>query len=94
MRIKIRIFSSSCGERGYLSLIGLLISIAIACFLFYFLLNTYFKSIATDGTIYNSTVNSSANTAGYQSIVKTTRSAIDNINKQHQAQIDELIKKQ
>jgi hypothetical protein len=79
-------------KSGFLSILGLLITLVIISVLVYYLLNTYFKTAGIP-VQQKSGPGSSAgiNTSSYQSIISSSRNAVDNINKRSQSQLDELM---
>jgi len=92
--VKIKYLSQ---ERGFLSLLGMVLTLSIICFLAYLLLNTYFKmplagQKAVNAGIYPDIgLSTGSGVSGYRSIVNNTRGTLDSINKQHEKQIDDLM---
>jgi hypothetical protein len=68
-------------EKGFASLIGMVVALALICFFVYYMMNTYFKaqvSLPESVGINSSSGNSVTN---YQSIVTNTRNKVEEINK-------------
>ena len=86
-------------EKGFLSLIGMVLALAITCYLFYILINSYFKDsmpvsrTANIGTGSGGEVSTGIDTSGYRSIVNSTRNTLNSVEEQHQGQINEWLKK-
>jgi hypothetical protein len=68
-------------EKGFASLIGMLVALALICFFVYYMMNTYFKaqvSLPESSGINSGSDNSPAN---YQSVISNTRNKVEAINK-------------
>ena len=68
-------------EKGFASLIGMLVALALICFFVYYMMNTYFKaqvSLPESAGINPGPGNSVVN---YQSIISNTRNKVEEINK-------------
>ena len=82
-------------EKGFFSLIGMLIALGLICYFVYYMMNTYFKaefalpeSAAVNSKAINpGTVNSGAN---YQSVITNTRDKIEEINRKSLDQIKQV----
>jgi hypothetical protein len=69
-------------EKGFFSLIGMLVALALICFFVYYMMNNYFKaqvSVPESVGVNSGSGNSPAN---YQSIITNTRNKVEDINKQ------------
>jgi hypothetical protein len=68
-------------EKGFFSLIGMLVALALICFFVYHMMNNYFK--ATVSVPAQSGLSSSSQNSGvsYQSVITNTRSKVEEINK-------------
>lgn len=77
-------------RRGFASLLGLIITLGIICFMAYFLLNNYFKIPLSGQGIDNSDIMPGTATPGasYRSIVSSAKSTLGSIEKEHQKQLD------
>jgi hypothetical protein len=77
-------------KRGQISLLGLVITLAIICFLAYVLFNAYFKMPSAGGKIGKSVIMPEVATPSvpYHSIVNDTRSTLQRIEREHQKQLD------
>ena len=86
-------------EKGFLSLIGMVLTLAIVCYFFYILINGYFKGsipalrTANVGMGSGGEVSTGIDTSGYRSIVNSTRNTLNSVEEQHQGQINEWLKK-
>lgn len=72
-------------KRGFLTLLGLIFTLAIICWLFYILMNTYFKRLPTNKSLQGQGVDLSGqgiDATNYQSVTDSTRKKIEDINKQ------------
>ena len=80
-------------EKGFISLLGLLLSLAITCFLFYILFNVYFRVPATRENPGNDTFSQAASipVSDYKSIVNTTKSKLQDINKKEQERLNSFM---
>jgi hypothetical protein len=68
-------------EKGFVSLIGMLVALALICFFVYYMMNTYFKaqvSLPEQAGVSAGPGNTGAN---YQSIITNTREKVETINK-------------
>lgn len=68
-------------EKGFFTLIGMLVALVLICFLVYYMMNTYFKtavSVPAQSGLSSGLESSGAN---YQSIVTNTRNKVEDINK-------------
>jgi hypothetical protein len=69
-------------EKGFFSLIGMVVTLALICFFVYYMMNTYFKtavsSVPAESGLSSGSENSGAN---YQSIISNTRNKVEDINK-------------
>jgi hypothetical protein len=82
-------------KRGYLTLLGLIITLAFICFLFYTLINTYFKKLPIDKSLQGQggiLSSQGIDATNYQSVTKSTRKKIEGINKQHREELENLQK--
>ena len=69
-------------KKGFLSLIGLLLSIVIIFVLCYFLLTVYLKGPSTDKATKKSLTEQNIDTTTYQTTLDSTKARIKNINKE------------
>ncbi len=82
-------------EKGFFSLIGMLVALALICYFVYYMMNTYFKAEVTlpeSAGINSGPVNPGAN---YQSVITNTRQKIEEVNKKsfdQLKQVEEAIK--
>ena len=80
-------------EKGFLSLIGMLFALAIVCYFFYILLNSYFKgSVVTQGTANigmgaGSEASGGISTSGYRSIVGDVKNTLKDASQQQEKRI-------
>ncbi|MCX5708446.1 MAG: hypothetical protein NTY14_05695 [Candidatus Omnitrophica bacterium] len=68
-------------EKGFFSLIGMIVSLALICFFVYYMMNNYFKaqvSVPDESGLSSGSESSSVN---YQSIISNTRNKVEEINK-------------
>jgi len=82
-------------KRGFLTLLGLVFTLAIMCWLFYILMNTYFKRPALNEALREQNGISQSpgtNASNYQSIKESTKKKIEDINKQHLKDLENLNK--
>lgn len=71
-------------NKGFFSMVGLLLSVAIVCFLAYFALNVYFKPSPVVGDKETQTQMSQEgiNTSSYQSLLDSTKERIKKVEQQ------------
>ncbi len=88
-------------ERGFVLLLEIVVSLIIICFLYYFLVNTYFKKTTSDIRQIapgiktgDSVVIPRIDTSSRQAIENSVRGTIDEINEKRQKQLDEFMKNQ
>lgn len=85
----ITIQSLSGRERGFvLGLIGLLLTTAIVCYVFYLLLKTYYKLPVKVNETAGASLDVSVPVQNYQSVVSSTRQQIQNVTRTHSQQFD------
>jgi len=71
--------------------IGILLVLAIICFLFYKVMNLYFKKTPTINKETQKTLSEQGiNTANYKSIVDSTREKVQDIQAQHFKELEEI----
>ncbi|RJO64452.1 MAG: hypothetical protein C4540_03995 [Candidatus Omnitrophota bacterium] len=81
--------SSRRREKGFaLGLIGLLLTAAIVCYMFYLLLKTYYKPFVPANETAGVSLDVSVPAQNYQSVVSNTRQQIQNITRTHSQQLD------
>ena len=68
-------------KKGFFSLIGMLIALALICFFVYYMMNTYFKTQTFLPGSVNVTSASGNTAANYQSIISNTRDKVEELNK-------------
>jgi len=81
------------GKKGFVSLLGLVITLGIILFMAYVLLNSYLKIPSAGRGIDNSDIMPQTATPGipYRSIVDSTKSTLESIEKEHQKQLDAAV---
>lgn len=96
-----KVKNSFNGERGFVLLLEIVVSLIIIYFLYYFLVNTYFKrttsdirQIAPDIKTGDAVVLPRIDTSSRQAIEDSVRGTIDEINEKRQKQLDEFMKNQ
>ena len=86
-------------EKGFLSLIGMLLTLVITCYLFYILINSYFKSsisasrTANIGMGSGGEVSGGIDTSGYRSIVGSVKSTLNDAGQQEEKRIGDWANK-
>jgi len=80
------------GNKGFLTLLGLVFALAIICWFAYFALNVYFKQPSSEINIDNALPASGVSTFYRQTIVDTTRKKIENITEQHIKELNDVKK--
>jgi len=75
-------------KKGFLTLLGMIFALAIACYLFYIVLNAFFKKPVSDKNIDNALSEQGIDTSTRERIEETTRKRIDNITKEHFNQLE------
>lgn len=68
-------------KKGFFSLIGMLIALALICFFVYYMMNTYFKTQTSLPDSVGVSSGSGNAVANYQSIVTNTKNKVEEINK-------------
>jgi hypothetical protein len=68
-------------EKGFFSLIGMLVALALVCFSVYYMMNTYFKTTVSVPAQSGLSSGPESSEANYQSIVTNTRNKVEDINK-------------
>jgi len=68
-------------KKGFFSLIGMLIALALICFFVYYMMNTYFKTQTFLPDSVDVTSGSGNTAANYQSIISNTRDKVEELNK-------------
>ncbi|MFH0791166.1 MAG: hypothetical protein V2A64_05995 [Candidatus Omnitrophota bacterium] len=96
-----KVKNSFNGKRGFVLLLEIVVSLIIICFIWYFLVNTYFKKttvdikqIAPDIKTDDSVVLPRIDTSSRQAIENSVRGTIDEINEKRQKQLDEFMRNQ
>ncbi len=77
-------------KKGFASLIGLVLAVAIVCFLAYIALNTYFKRPIADKSLNQTLSEQKIDTTSYQSLIKSTKSKIEDITQQRSQELENL----
>ena len=78
-------------EKGFLSLIGLLVALAIISFLCYNFLTVYFKKPVFDQQTQESLKQQGMDVSNYQTVLDSARKTVEKVNKQqadYQEQLD------
>ena len=79
-------------KRGFLTLLGMIFALVIACYLFYIVLNAYFRKPASDKKIDKALSEQGIDTSSYQRIEETTRKKINDITKEHLNELENIEK--
>ena len=69
-------------NKGFVSLLGLILSIAIICILFYISLKVYFKKLLPEGEIKKSLEGQGIDTSSYPAVLDSSKKKIEDINRQ------------
>lgn len=80
-------------EKGFVSLIGMVIAVCIVCYLMFVAFKTYFKNPVLEETAQQTDSGRSIDASNYQSIVESSRVTVEEYNKQvlqRQKQIDKF----
>jgi hypothetical protein len=77
-------------EKGFLSLIGMLVTLALICFFVYYMMNNYFKATVSVPAQSGLSSGSENGVANYQSIVTNTRDKVETINKKSLDQLKQV----
>jgi type IV secretory pathway TrbF-like protein len=77
-------------NQGFVSLIGMLLTLIIICFLVYTMLNIYFKPGVVEKTAGKNMQASGIDTSSYKSIVDSTKDKVKEINQRSQERVDQL----
>ncbi len=78
-------------EKGFLSLLGLLFTLAIILFVCYIMINTYLRKPISDKSTEKVISEQNIDTSSYQSIVDTTRKRVQDIEKQAEERQNQLL---
>lgn len=78
------------GKKGFLTILGTLITIAIICALCYFVLNTFVKSPVADKEINKALSHEGIDTSNYRTVLDSTKTTIKDIQKQQADRQEEL----
>ena len=68
-------------EKGFASLIGMLVALALICFFVYYMMNTYFKAQVSLPESSGINPGGGDSPANYQSVISNTRNKVEAINK-------------
>ena len=77
-------------KQGFLSLIGMLLAVAIICFISYFAWNTYFRKSPLDKAAQETLNEQGINTANTQTILGSTKNKLKEIQNQAAKQLEEV----
>lgn len=77
-------------KKGFVSLISMLITLAIICYLAYYLLNIYFKPSTGTPQAGGSFSGSNPSVSGYKSMAESTKDKVTEINRLSQERMDQL----
>ena len=82
-------------EKGFVSLIGMLIALCVVCYLCFIVFKTYFKNPALEQAVEETHSERVIDTSNHHSIVESSKAVVEDYNKQvlkRQKQIEELDK--
>jgi len=79
-------------EKGFISLIALLVVLALICYFAYYVVNAYFGSQVSRQTLETEAINAGKSNipAGYRSVVSDTRDKLQEINKKSAEQMNQI----
>lgn len=78
-------------EKGFFTLIGMLVALVLLCFFVYYLINVYFSPQVAQQAGVSGPVSSGNNAAAsYKSIVSDTRDKIEELNKKSLDQLKQI----
>ncbi len=80
----------SADRRGFFSLIGILLALALACAMYFFILKMYVQKPVVDRATAGSIKESGIDTSGYSAILNSTKSRLRDIEKQQDSQYKDL----
>lgn len=77
-------------NKGFATILGIILALAIISFLLFIMLNTFFKKPTVDKQTDRALKEQGVDTSNYQTIKDTTRKNLEDITSQHLNQLDNL----